>query len=289
MKRFIIMVVAMLLVAIGLGASVSTATATEGGNQPCVPSGPTTETIHHDAVTHTVHHEAVPATPDLWWNWSPNKDQGPFDGPPDFPSDIRGTWQGPHENGGPDQDTFGTFNSSNGESGLASWFHRDHGTPGQDAYDEVVVDQEAYDEIVHHRAVYCQTPAPVLIDSVDLCGTDNDVPASLEPAESEFWTAVDTGSSFVVTANAGYYFSQIGDANGDLDDLVTVVTLEYTPLTDEACPTPPGPNPNPNPEPNPQPNPQPNPPQNLPNPPQTPAQVQPPASPAVPTVIDAGL
>ena len=52
-----------------------------------------THVVHHDAVTHIVHHDAVDAT---WWNRSPNKDQGPFEGPPAFPTDPRGTWQGPH-------------------------------------------------------------------------------------------------------------------------------------------------------------------------------------------------
>jgi hypothetical protein len=149
----------------------------------CVPAPAYTETIdhpavthdevvHHDAVTHIVHHDAVPAGPDLWWNWSPNHEQGPFDGPPAFPLDERGTWQGPHENGGPDQDTYGTFNSSNSDNGRGSWFHREHGTPAVDAYDEVVVDQEAYDETVtvvdveaytetiEHPAVTCDSPKP---------------------------------------------------------------------------------------------------------------------------------
>jgi len=121
-----------------------------------------THTVHHDAVTHVIHHDAVPAVygPDLWWNWSPNYTHGPQDYTPEFPNDERGTWQGPHENGGPDQDTYGTFNSSNGNSGNSSWFHREHGeliTPGQDAYDETVVDQEAYDEVIVDQEAFDET------------------------------------------------------------------------------------------------------------------------------------
>jgi hypothetical protein len=59
--------------------------------------------------------------------------------------DERGTWQGPHENGGPSQDTFGTFQQGGGHG---SWFHREHGTPGVDAWDETIVDEPAYDEVV---------------------------------------------------------------------------------------------------------------------------------------------
>lgn len=176
-KSYIWIVVAAVLVALGLGAFISKASASE----TCVPQDAFTETIHHDAVTHvvhhdaithvvhhdavthivhhdavthTVHHDAVPAGPDLWWNWAPNHDQGPQDYVPDFPSDPRGTWEGPHENGGPMQDTYGTFQTGGGNS---PFFHREHGTPGQDAYDEVVVDQEAYDETVVDQEAYDET------------------------------------------------------------------------------------------------------------------------------------
>lgn len=72
---------------------------------------------------------AVEAVLTKWWVWSPNRNWEPFNGPPEFPSDIRGTWQGPKTEGGPDQNTFGTFNASNGNSGNSSWFHRERGTP----------------------------------------------------------------------------------------------------------------------------------------------------------------
>lgn len=176
---------AMLVVALS-GVTAATAQAAEDECVPAAaytttvdhPAVTHTETVHHEAVTHTVHHEAVPAGPDLWWNWSPNNTREPQDYEPAFPVDERGTWQGPHENGGPDQDTYGTFNASNENSGNSSWFHREHGTPAVDAYDEVVVDQEAYDEqvtvvdqdayttTVDHPAVTCPTtpdgpkPAP---------------------------------------------------------------------------------------------------------------------------------
>lgn len=160
MKKQIFRVVAFMAAAflfstaVALGAA---AFASDNEDSPCVPKDAYTETINHLAVTHVVHHEAVAATPDLWWNWSPNKNQGPFDGPPSFPVDARGTWQGPHENGGPDQDTFGTFNSSHGQSGNVSWFHREHGTAEVAAYDETVVDHEASVETVDHSAVTCTT------------------------------------------------------------------------------------------------------------------------------------
>lgn len=171
--RIVVIAVVLAVIAALIGiVSMSQANATDGGDNECVPSEAWTETIehdavthvvhheavtevvHHDAVTHVVHHEAVPAGPDLWWNWSPNHQQGPFDGPPAFPVDERGTWQGPHENGGPSQDTYGTFQQGDGHG---SWFHRDHGTPGVDAYDETVVDQEAYDETVVVTEAYDET------------------------------------------------------------------------------------------------------------------------------------
>jgi LPXTG-motif cell wall-anchored protein len=63
----------------------------------------------------------------FWQNFEPNKDQGTFQGPPSWPSDLRGTWSKAKENGGPQQDTSGVF--QNGE-GNGSWFYRDLGTEG---------------------------------------------------------------------------------------------------------------------------------------------------------------
>lgn len=80
-----------------------------------------------------------------WWNWSPNDTKGPQDYEPAFPVDERGTWQGPHTNGGPDQELTGTFNVSNGNSGNSSWFHRAEPT---------VIEHPAETHVVHHDAVY---------------------------------------------------------------------------------------------------------------------------------------
>jgi hypothetical protein len=72
--------------------------------------------------------EGTPAGPNLWWVWAPNDTKGPQDYEPVFPEDDRGKWVGPKENGGPRQDTFGTFQTS--DNGNSNWFHREHGTPG---------------------------------------------------------------------------------------------------------------------------------------------------------------
>ena len=120
----------------------------------CVPSEAYSETtyIEHPAVTHE---ETVPGA---WWNWSPNQDQGPFEGPPSFPTDARGTWQGPHIEGGPDQELTGTFNSSHGNSGNASWFHRALPTV------ETVEDEAASTEeiITNYSEVTCPEPTEEL-------------------------------------------------------------------------------------------------------------------------------
>lgn len=122
-----------------------------------------THVVHHDAVTHVVHHDAVAATVGDWWNFSPNDNNAPLDGEPAWPVDVRGTWQGPHTDGGPVPDAEGTYNTSNDNSGHASWFHREAGVTGVAASDETVidvpssdetvVDHAAYDETVHHNAV----------------------------------------------------------------------------------------------------------------------------------------
>jgi hypothetical protein len=88
--------------------------------------------------------ETIPGTPSKWWNWSPNNYQGPQDFEPNWPVDERGTWQGPHTEGGPDGE--GTFNVSHGNSGNSSWFHREPGT------DEQIIEHPAETHTVEHPA-----------------------------------------------------------------------------------------------------------------------------------------
>lgn len=96
--------------------------------------------------------EIIPGEPSQWWNWSPNHSQGPQDYEPNWPEDERGTWQGPHTNGGPDGE--GTFNVSNGNSGNSSWFHREPGT------DEQRIEHPAETHVVEHPAETHDVPHP---------------------------------------------------------------------------------------------------------------------------------
>lgn len=122
-------------------------------DQPAVPGTPAVPPVTHEeieVVTPAWDEKVVDSeewteyVPGSWWSWSPNSDQGPFDGPPSFPTDERGTWQGPHENGGPGPDEEGTYNTSNGNSGNASWVHRGPKI-------EVVHPEQSH--LVHHEAV----------------------------------------------------------------------------------------------------------------------------------------
>ena len=91
---------------------------------------------HFAKFTHERTREWVPGEegteeiPSKWWVWAPDNTHGPQDYEPNFPTDDRGKWVGPKTNGGPDQNTFGTFNASHGNSGNSSWFHRNPGVPG---------------------------------------------------------------------------------------------------------------------------------------------------------------
>lgn len=118
---------------------------TAGTAHATTPPAPcTTHVIDTPAYDETIIDQpATPAVPGQWWNWSPNNDQGPFDGPPTFPTDDRGTWQGPHTDGGPDGE--GTYQAGDGHG---SWFHRDPGTPAQPEVSHVV----------HHDATYKDVP-----------------------------------------------------------------------------------------------------------------------------------
>lgn len=117
---------------------------------PGTPGSPAVEEVSH--IEHRLVTPAVDAydevvTPSQWWNWSPNQSQGPQDYEPAFPVDERGTWQGPHTEGGPDGE--GTFNVSHGNSGNSSWFHRNpavviHHDEVPAVYEDVkVIDVEA--------------------------------------------------------------------------------------------------------------------------------------------------
>ena len=148
-KRAAVAVVAVLAVAFAFAGVVGLASAgaNSGGDEPCVPSEAWTETI--------------PGTPDQWWNFSPNDHHAPFVGPPGFPTDQRGTWQGPHENGGPQQGTYGTFPNGNPHKG-GNWFHREQGTP---------------DQVIEHPAVECPT------EPTDPPTTEPTEPPTTDPTE----------------------------------------------------------------------------------------------------------
>jgi hypothetical protein len=155
------------------GSAGATTAATE-----CVPSEAyletvhvpaTYRTVHVEAVTHVVEHPAVAAVPDVWQNFSPNRDQGTFTGPPSWPTDSRGTWehQGksiPPGQAGPD----GVYQNGQGNG---SWFYRHAGSPAVPASEETVVDEPAkdisvldtpaHDMFVPHPAVTCDDETTV--------------------------------------------------------------------------------------------------------------------------------
>ena len=209
-----------------------------------------THVVHHEAVTHVVHHDAVDAT---WWNWSPNKDQGPFDGPPAFPTDPRGTWQGPHAAGGPAQDTIGTFLNGNGNG---DWFHRAAGTPAsdetvvdRDAYDETVVDREAYDETVVDHAAYDETirgttcPTPyedtiTVTPFLDYTPPTCDEPGSLDdmgPESGVLWSAVGGSpgpTTFTASPAPGHRFPPGARTRWTVPDLIATGYQSADPYAD---------------------------------------------------------
>ena len=173
----------------------------------------------------------VEEIPSKWWVWSPNKDQGPFDGPPAFPSDPRGTWQGPKINGGPDQNTFGTFNASNGNSGRSSWFHRTEGVAGSDGYYTDWTDWSApyrWEPIGSHLAWVDVVPAP----NWKADGTQTDT-------YQRQWTEYPTGNTKQVstgftteTVSSGWVKDKLGEP-WELGDTKKVIDVEAVPESTE--------------------------------------------------------
>lgn len=131
-------------------------------DQAYVPAVPGTDEIPAvpavEEVSHMVPGElitpAVEAVPSKWWNWSPNHVRDPQDYVPNFPSDKRGTWHGPHTDGGPDGK--GTFQAGSGNHEDASWFHRESAVEGHDAVygpDVKVIDVKAVPGVLAVPAV----------------------------------------------------------------------------------------------------------------------------------------
>lgn len=169
--------------------------------QAAVPAVEEVSHVEHRLVSPAV--DAVEAydeviTPSQWWNWSPNHTRGPQDYVPNFPTDERGTWQGPHTEGGPDGE--GTFNVSHGNSGNSSWFHREpavvihhDAVPGKDAvYEDVtVVDVEAVpgkpavDEVSHTEKGAIVTPAtePTSKQVLVKAAVSKDCPTAVTPVK----------------------------------------------------------------------------------------------------------
>lgn len=136
----------------------------------CVPSDAWTETVEHPEVSHEettvvvdqeAYTEVIPGVAEVWANFSPNKEHRPFDGPPTFPEDERGTWhvheQIPGGHVGPD----GVYQKGEGHG---SWFYRQAGVEEQVIEHEAVtheetvtvVDEEAWTEVIEHEAVVCE-------------------------------------------------------------------------------------------------------------------------------------
>lgn len=107
-----------------------------------------------ERIVEEAYDETVKGFPEQWWNWSPNNTNEPFVGPPAFPSDPRGTWNGGHTNGGPKPGTFGTFQNGNGHG---SWFHREPATPDKVIHHDAVVVTE-YTYLLKTTKTYCVDP-----------------------------------------------------------------------------------------------------------------------------------
>jgi len=152
-----------LVMSSGVALMVATSPANAAKAADCVPQAASTETIHHAAVTHTVHHAAVPAVDDQWFNFAPT-DPGKYDGTPTWPLSDDGKWEAVkgHANGGPG-DAVGLIHQGQGGG---SWFYRIAGSPGVDAFDEVITDTQAFDETVNHPAVTCNVVSPPVVQEV---------------------------------------------------------------------------------------------------------------------------
>ncbi len=93
---------------------------------------------------------AVPAVPGKWTNFRPNDIHAPFDGPPSYPLDPRGSWSDPKIEGGPQEDASGVYQNGNGHG---SWFYRSKGTPAIPAVYETV----EHEAVTHEELMFVRT------------------------------------------------------------------------------------------------------------------------------------
>lgn len=148
-------------------AFAAPASATEATEHPC--GVPWSETVNVPAqgdefitVANPDYEEATAGTPAIWAEFSPNKSNGEFVGPPTWPNDNRGTWgvkdhlPGGHE--GPD----GVYQKGNGNGyGNSSWFYRQAEVKGTDAVGEPTIQVKnpeyipATTKTVEHEATPC--------------------------------------------------------------------------------------------------------------------------------------
>lgn len=191
--------------------------------EPCVPKDAWTEVIEHPAETHiekklvTPEVPEVPAVPEVWANFSPNHNQGPFDGPPSYPNDPRGTWHVHNKIPGGHAGSDGVYQRDNPGAGRGDWFYRQNGRdaiPGSPATyeDVVVVDKQAWTETIEHEAETCED-GPTFIDPVYEVNINCLFPPKewLFVIESDYYTFDITyagrGWEVVFTANEGYAFN----------------------------------------------------------------------------------
>ena len=240
MKAVAAVAVAFLVTGMAATAASATGTHVDGAAQ-CVASpgqeyiAPTYETVVDvEGWTETT-------SAGSWWNWSPNASQGPQDYTPGFPTDERGTWQGPHDNGGPVPEAEGTYNVSRGERGNSSWFHR--GAP------QVIVHETTYKQVMTDPgqpeidAVTCPVEpmlvAPIALTWDDQCGVENDAFVGV-PTESADGTYTGDGDGSWQAVN----FTPAAGKALDVNNLPTgwvasgdgMAQFSHT-FTNVACPT----------------------------------------------------
>jgi hypothetical protein len=148
-------------------------------------------------------HDATAGVPAQWWTWSPNQSQGPQDYTPAFPTDPRGTWQGPHTQGGPDGE--GTFNVSHGASGNSSWFHREPGTEGTPETTHVEYQWDVYAFHFEYRwSIYERTLTPGVDEKEEAeAPTEPDAPGSGKSERGESDQPAVLGESAMSTGSTG--------------------------------------------------------------------------------------
>lgn len=198
----------------GIGVAVPAIASGDGSvDVPC--SVPTIVVTDAPATT-----EVIEGLPEIWANFSPNHNQGPFDGPPSYPTDERGEWHIHYQIPGGHKGEDGVYQQDNPGNGNADWFYRQNGTDAQVIEHPAVTHTEANPDYPCNSTEPTGTTEPTDGGTnSESPSTDTEIPFPANPTVFDPCGA--DNAVWVVRAVGGVISWEVSEANGHLVASIT--------------------------------------------------------------------